>query len=169
MNFLQVLEERRPEWLIDQVFVGCKSRSLMLCKVFYYLPVELISFELKGVSELFQGWVVITVMPHLTDFFRETPKGFFRFVLEILMNGSCFQAIAEVPPQQQHVQQGLFAHMTPKSFRVPRIVFGLVLSWYSLMCLGIASFFFWNSVYNEQGAEFTEPFLWVIMNMNVDL
>ena len=53
MYFLQVLEKRRPERFIHQVFVGCESRFLVLCEVFDYLPIEPISCELEGVSELF--------------------------------------------------------------------------------------------------------------------
>ena len=49
-HFLQVHEKRRPERFINQVFVGCESRSLVLCEVFDHLPIKRIFFELEVVS-----------------------------------------------------------------------------------------------------------------------
>ena len=72
----------------------------MFHEVFDHLLIESISFELEGVSELSQGWTVITIMFCLTDFFGEPPEGFSRLVLKVLMNGSYFQVMAEVPLQQ---------------------------------------------------------------------
>ena len=89
-----------------------------------------------------------------------TTKGSSQLVLEVLMNGSYFQAVAEVPLQQEHIQQVLCqAHdaqklsssqncLLPSSF--------LVLFHVPRDC------FFQNGIHNKPGAEFAEPFLRVI-------
>ena len=73
------------------------------------------------------------------------------------MNGGYFQAVTEVPLQQGRVQQDLFhAHESQKLWSSPN---HLLLS--SLMVLFHLpeDRFFPNGIHNEQGAEFTEPFL----------
>ena len=76
----------------------------MLREVFYHLPIERISFELESVSKLFQGWVVVVITSRLTDFFSEPLKGLSGLVLEVLINGSYFQTMAEVLLQQGYLQ-----------------------------------------------------------------
>ena len=140
MKFLQALKERRPERCMSQVFIGCESHSLLLHEAFNHLPIEQISFELEGVSKLFKGWVVVVITSFLTDFSGKPLEGFSWIVLEVLMNGSYFQAVAEIPPQQGHIQQDLFHRhdsqklssslscIFPSSFLVLFHVPGIILS-----------------------------------------
>ena len=104
-------------------------------------------------------------MSHLTDFFRELPEGFSQFVLKVLSNGSYFQAMAEVPPQQGFIQQIRFgAHDARKAFEFSELPFT---QFFSSILSCTWDRFFWNSIHDKQGVEFMELFLQVIKNMNV--
>ena len=116
---------------------------------------------------MFQGWVVVTITSLLTDFFGEPPKGSSQLVLEVLMNGGYFQAVAEVPLQQGHVQQAFFrAHDAQKLSSSQN---RLSPSYFLVLFHVPGDCFFRNRIHNEEGAEFIETFFQVINNMNVDL
>ena len=83
------------------------------------------------------------------------------------MNGGYFQSVAEVPLEQGHIQQVLIHTHDAQKLSNTRNSFSP--SSFLVLFHVPGDHFSWNSIHDEQGAEFTEPFLQVIGYMNVDL
>ena len=123
IDFLEVFKIRRLERFINQVFISCKRCFDVSHKIFDHLSVKRVSFKFVGIFKLSQSLIVVSIVFHITDFFRIPTERFSRLVLKIFMNSSYLQPMFEIPLSVRVYNKIPVALFTPRSFLVPTVVF----------------------------------------------